>query len=107
MRKKAQKFAIILQQFLHYSKDPRVQFRHRHGGEPHLPIQFPMVRRDNARAPLHITGFTFELILAPFRCPIQAVGIGFASSRVSQRAGQRRGAFEIVKGQQNFCRDGQ
>src|SRR5882757_3454829 len=48
-----------------------MKLRWRHRGKPHLPVESPMIRRHDAWAAVHVTGFAFELVLAPF-----GIGIG-------------------------------
>src|SRR4030095_10579463 len=50
---------------LYEREDPLVQFRRRHGGEPHLPVEFPMIGRHDARRSVHVPGFSLELVFAP------------------------------------------
>src|SRR6266404_8473621 len=48
-----------------------MKLRWRHRGKPHLPVESPMIRRNDARTAVHIAWFSFELVLAPF-----GIGIG-------------------------------
>src|SRR5437879_13140139 len=48
-----------------------MKLRWRHRGKPHLPVESPMIRRNDARTAIHVAWFSFELVLAPF-----GVGIG-------------------------------
>src|SRR5213592_5063877 len=61
--------------FLYQYKNPRVKLRRRHRGKPHLPVEPPMIRRDDAGTTLHVAWFSFELVLAPFRRSIGKFGV--------------------------------
>src|ERR1043166_4785862 len=65
-REKTQKAPVTFEKFLNDAEDPSVVFGHRGGGEPHLPVEFPMIGRDDAGPPIYIAGFAFEFVLAPF-----------------------------------------
>src|SRR5262245_12403821 len=56
---------VALEQSLDKREKPWVQVRRRHGGEPHLPVKLPMVRRDDARRPVHVPRFSLEFVFAP------------------------------------------
>src|SRR5437660_10810361 len=43
-----------------------MKLRGRHRGKPHLPVESPMIRRNNARTAVHVARFAFEFVLAPF-----------------------------------------
>ena len=56
---------FVFEHSLDKREEPRVQVRRRHGGEPHLPIELPMVRRHDARRTIQVAGFSLELVFAP------------------------------------------
>ena len=65
VREQAKKSLFAFEQSLHKREEPRMQVRGRHGSEPHLPIELPMIRRDDARRTIHVTGFSLEFVFAP------------------------------------------
>ena len=50
VREQAKNSLFAFEQSLDEREEPRVQVRRRHGGEPHLPVELPMIRRDDAWA---------------------------------------------------------
>ena len=65
VRKQPKNSLFVFEQSLDKREEPRVQVRGRHGGEPHLPVELPMIRRDDARRTVHVAGFSLELVFAP------------------------------------------
>src|SRR5262245_21016414 len=47
---------VAFEQSLDEREEPRVQVRRRHSGEPHLPVELPMIGRRDARRSVHIAG---------------------------------------------------
>src|SRR5262249_5483198 len=66
-RKQANNSVFAFEQSLDQRKDPRMKRRRRHGGEPHLPVKLPMIRRNDAWRTVDVAGFSLELVLAPLR----------------------------------------
>src|SRR4029077_458903 len=58
---------FVFEHSLHEREEPQVQVRRRHGSEPHLPVELPMIWRDDAWRTVHVAGFSLELVFAPFR----------------------------------------
>ena len=67
VREQANDPFFAFEKSLDQRKYPRVKLGRRHGGEPHLPVELPMVRRDDAGWTVHVAGFSLELVFAPFR----------------------------------------
>jgi hypothetical protein len=67
VRKQPKDSLFVFEHSLDKREEPRVQVRRRHGSEPHLPVELPMIRRDDARRTVHVAGFSLELVFAPFR----------------------------------------
>src|SRR6058998_3579682 len=64
VRKQRKNSFFTFKEFLYQYKNPRVKLRRRHRGKPHLPVEPPMIRRDDAGTTLHVAWFSFELVLA-------------------------------------------
>jgi len=55
---------VVLQQLGDEVHNPRVILVGAHRCEPHLPVEFPVVRRNDARTTLRVAGFALELVRA-------------------------------------------
>ena len=60
MRKEAKNSLIAFEKSFHEREEPWVQVRRRHGREPHLPIELPVIRRYDAWRAVHVAGFSLD-----------------------------------------------